>query len=295
MSMDDYLHQQMILYLNNKEYDFLHGAIGIGMYFFGRFRNTKNDVLRSDYKNIILGLIDKLEELSEIDSNGRFWYSPNEGNEKQNEINLGLSHGMASITGFFTQLVTHKVFKSRVHQLLVDSLKFIISQKGKSTLSFFPNCVIDGQENQYNSRVAWCYGDLGIGLSLQNSALALNDQSLLLEVNSMLEHTSSRKSYEETKVLDLGCCHGNFGVVQLFYRAFLNSGNLIFKKTSEYWLSQGLEFDRKHSFEYPKWKSSEKKFIKDISIINGYSGIGLALIHQIADFDMNWDECLMIK
>ena len=83
----------------------------------------------------------------------------------------------------------------------------------------------------------------------------------------------------------------------MYYRAYLNTKDKFFKEASEYWLQEGIKLGKMEdgALTYKKWSGIEKGYQPELSLLEGVAGIGLVMIHQLADFEMNWDECLLLN
>lgn len=220
--LDEYLYESMSFYIKNGNYDFLHGGLGCGFYFLKRYENTSSKDLKNKYKNYLYECVGLLKDLSEATNDTVKWESIIDIETKEKGYNLSLSHGMSSIVNFLSRLYHYDDFKDRVEGMLKGGVNYILSHKSedKNSLSLFPNYIKLNEKVQRNSRLAWCYGDLGIGLSLWKASKALKDGVLEKESIDILKHTSGRRLPENTMVSDAGLCHGSFGNAQIFNYMF---------------------------------------------------------------------------
>src|SRR5438093_719443 len=69
------------------------------------------------------------------------------------------------------------------------------------------------------TRVAWCYGDLGIAVALFLAARCVNESSWQNEALALARNVAGRPP-EQSGVKDCGLCHGAAGVGHLFNRLF---------------------------------------------------------------------------
>jgi lantibiotic modifying enzyme len=299
-NLDGYLLVSMNSEIKMGNYDFLYSSIGHAYYFLNRFTNTKSAVLKEKYKDILLDFITSLKALSEKDGDKIKWLSvlSYEPTIKKG-YNLGLAHGISSIVTILSKLHTKEVFKADVAPLLRGATNYILSFKNfrKESLSLFPNWVLQTGELEGQSTVAWCYGDLGIGVALLQASKTLNDSNLYEESLNILKHSSKKRTSKYSKVKNTALCHGIFGNALIFNRIFKETQLEIFKKASDFWLNEGIKIG---SFSdefsgYKIWNSYDENWSEKTSLLNGISGIGLTMIALLSDFDSNWDECLMIN
>ncbi|WP_348737517.1 lanthionine synthetase C family protein [Tenacibaculum sp. 190524A02b] len=299
-NFDDYLYNAMISDLSKNHYDYLHGAIGYAFYFFKRYKNTQSQKLKKKYTKILFNFINALEKLSKPSSNNTLkWASFAKGNSEL-VYNLSLSHGMSSIIGILTKLHYYDDFKEATGVMLQRAINYILKFKkiNSKNQSIFPNVVPAIGEVEYSSRMAWCYGDLGIGIRLWHASKVLKNENLKDTSLKILKDSSKRRIPENTLVVDAGICHGSFGVAQIYNCMYRETKLQVFKETSEFWIKDGLS---KAVFKdglagYKQWKGNEYGgWVSEISILEGVAGIGLVILDYLTGKDNNWDECLMIS
>jgi len=237
--LDVPFYNTMINHIKKGDYDFLHGAIGYGFYFLKRFKNTKSKDLKERYTNYLLALVSELEILSEKDENGIKWPQVNHKKSEKPEYNFGLSHGIPGILNFLSRLHEFKEFKNKVASLLKEGVAYIVSfeNSNNDAFSLFPNNVI-GCDRGIDSRLAWCYGDLGVGTSLMIAAKTLKDDQLYQKAIQILKHSANRTSIKDTMVKDAGLCHGSYGNAQIFNRLYRETKDNVFKEAAEHWITQ---------------------------------------------------------
>jgi len=291
-SLDEYLYQLMIAELKKENYDFLHGATGLALYFYKR-ESCKN---RTKY---LLNFGDELEKISYKDENGIRWQSVLSKEENTKGYNLSLSHGLASIIAFLRKLYKAGIAKNKVSDLLNGSVKYLLSQQQDALRrkSNFPNWV-SNQEPSVASRLAWCYGDLGIGIALWLTGKNANNSKWQNKALEILLHTTQRKDLQENFVLDAGLCHGTAGIAHIYNRMYNYTQRDEFKQAALYWFDQTLKMAK---FEdglagYKTWRSIEYGgWQNDYGLLTGIAGIGLALISAVSDIEPAWDECLLLS
>ncbi|AWK05747.1 hypothetical protein HYN56_16485 [Flavobacterium crocinum] len=290
---EPYLYNCMLEDIKIANYDYLHGATGYALYFLERFK-VSDSVNDHFYKSYIIDFIHFLEENSVVHNGGIIWLTKDHDNKGGQNYNLGLAHGVASIIGILLRLSGFEDFKEKSEKLLKKAVTALIKQMNDIALSdsYFASLVPFGSADySKNSRLAWCYGDLGIGLQLLYYSKIINDKNLNLQAKSVLKHCASRRSYDKTLILDATVCHGAFGVALMFNNAFRNTLDLTFLEARDYWLRFGIQL----------WENKDKitevhsvAFGDDkISVLNGMAGIGLAIISCISDLNQ-WESSLML-
>lgn len=294
--LDDFLFDEMIKDIRLGNYDFLHNALGNAYYFLSRYRDTKSKKLKKTYKSYILKFIKELENISEFDTVSVKWRVNFNIREKVSSYNLSLSHGMSSIINFLCRLHVFDDFRPQVENMLKFAIKFILSHfnEKKNTISLFPDIIKQNESIEFRTRVAWCYGDLGIGMSLWKASQTLQDLDLEKLAIESLTHTASRKTPYNTMVSDAGLCHGSFGNAQIFMYLFRQTKIVDFQKSAQFWIEDGLnKLTHKNSYAGHK-KLTADGWENELSLLEGIAGIGLAIMSYLNEDFSSWDECMMI-
>jgi len=115
---------------------------------------------------------------------------------------------------------------------------------------------------------------------------------------NVLKKSAIRRDIDEARIVDAGLCHGAYGVMHIYTYMYSETKELLFKETAEYWMQKGLEMDTHVDGHagYCKWYGGPNSgWSKETNLLEGISGIGLALISYVAPFKTKWDECLMIS
>jgi len=289
--LDDYVLFHMRQDIGRKHYDFMHGALGVGLYFLKRKTNPE----------YIHELIDFLNYTAEIDAKNHFykWESVVDDGDKHIPVyNLSLCHGISSIILFLSRVVRSGIHNEKIQKMLIGAVNFVLSQKNDfvNIGSFFPSFLgKNEQEPIIKSRLAWCYGDLGIGIALWQAGKAIKREEWKETGLEVLLQSTLRRTYQESSVVDAGICHGSVGVAMIYRRMFLETRHDEFKQAIPYWINQTLNFSR---FEdgLAGYKTSVKnEWVCDYSLLTGISGIGLALLSYLEDDQQDWDEMFLLS
>ena len=144
------------------------------------------------------------------------------------------------------------------------------------------------------SRLAWCYGDLGIGLALWQAGKAVKNHVWKEKGLDILLQSTKRRALHETSVIDAGICHGSAGLVMIFRRLFFETQRDEFKDVILYWIDQTLNLSR-----FNDGLAGYKSFVKnewicDYSLLTGISGIGLTLLSYLFEDKQEWDELFLL-
>lgn len=273
-----------------KNYDLFYGIIGCGNYFLQR---AKYDRKYISYLDLIVNLLYDVKDENDIIWNDKF-------SKAKNYINFGLAHGLPSQIVFFSKI--YRLTKNlKAQQLAKSAIDFILKYKSGNinSGSLFPNFVSYSQDEfDYNSRLAWCYGDIGIGYSIlyfsevtqsdfyKNSAIEILQKAATLKIENL-----------STGVRDKCFCHGTSGIFHIFNNV-VNKFNLPeFEDAQKYWLDKTLENYSDissfytHAFDFDL---DEEKYIKDAGLIEGYAGIGLSLLSYLNNTGNEWEDLFML-
>ncbi|MCD4794091.1 MAG: lanthionine synthetase C family protein [Bacteroidales bacterium] len=294
--LDEYLNKTMLSFLNEGNYDYLHGAGGIALYFLKRNRLNKFEGYISNFVDILKnkGVFDIENEVKWISKIGIHEPNPTD------VYNISLSHGLSSTISILTKICSQNINAKTSFELLKKSLNFLLryQQDAEKIGSFFPSTVSIENHTASQSRLGWCYGDLGIAVSLYNAAKLLNDAEIEKFAIEVLLFNSKRRDLEENSVRDAGMCHGTAGIAHIYKRMFLNTRLKEFKETANFWYEQTLNMAyHKDSLSGYKAFRTEKYggWTEEFGFLEGIAGIGLALMSSISDIDPAWDEILLLS
>lgn len=286
--IDEYLYKEMINFISVGNFDYLHGAMGIAIYFLGEVKKNKK------YDEYVKDFIKQLLSKSVILNNGIAWrnYSPKNNGD---EFNLGLSHGIPSIINFLSKCTTEEVLIKETSSYLNGAVKFIMESKLKQkSVSIFSNFNSDIKP----SRLAWCYGDLGIASSIWQAGIALYNEKWKEDAIQIMLHNTCRRDLETNGVHDAGLCHGTAGIAHIFNRFYKETKLKEFDDARWYWLEQTLNFAThdKGLAGFKNWQGKEG-WQNDYGLLEGVAGIGLMLLGFLSNDieDLDWDRVLLLS
>ncbi len=289
---DVYLYKKGLALLNYDRFDFIHEAFGIAYYFLHRIHKKHSLVFLNEF-------IDIIYKKTHFDhTTGCCILKVLDVVKGIKHINFGLAHGLPSFIVFFSKAIKYNINKQKSIELTNGFINLLLKYRFNSnySLSLFPNSDKDS-ERYKPSRLAWCYGDLGISISIFQAAQVLNRKDLEQTALEIILHSAKRLSLEENFVFDAGICHGTAGIAHIFNRMYQNTQKIELKLVSNYWIEKTLQMS---SFEngfagYKAWNGQKIGWKKEIGLLEGVSGIGLALISAISDIEPAWDECLLLS
>ena len=150
------------------------------------------------------------------------------------------------------------------------------------------------------SRLAWCYGDLGIASALDQAGKTMKETNWInksLEI--LLFAAIQRRNLEDNMVRDAGLCHGTAGIGHIFYRMWWNTRLPEFKVAADYWFNQTLKMarfpDGLAGFKCFRMQDDHPMWLNKYELLEGISGIGLAMLTYYYQTEPTWDECLLLS
>ncbi|CAA9203426.1 lanthionine synthetase LanC family protein [Flavobacterium collinsii] len=270
----------------SNNYDFLHGSMGIAMYFIERCTYYKNEELISELNQFAEDLVRKIStDLKEVlttetalDNDDKFC------------IYFGLAHGVAGYLNFliyfernFTEL------KSDIDVSLKICIKFLQSYKdyNDNSKQYYPNLLLLESGSIVNSRLSWCQGDFGISNALYNCGVYLKEDTLIKESKKLIE-ASRTISLEESFVSDFGLCHGSTGIALQYYLASKKL-NIDCSEEIEKWLN----IIQEQTSDYETFLSYEKgKYYNESNLLEGTVRLALTLFTLENKIDSKWLELI---
>jgi hypothetical protein len=276
------------------DYDLISGLAGFGVYAVERMPRPWG-------KECLEHVVARLAENAEHNAQGTTWLTvPELIPERDRNVypngnyNLGVAHG---VPGVIPVLAEAAVAGIDTGDLLEQSVAWLLSCKlPVESLSAFPYSLAAGTESR-PTRVAWCYGDLGVSVALLNAARLVANRRWEEEAIAVGRRVAAR-AVTEAGVIDAGLCHGGLGNAHLFNRLYQASGVDDFAAAARRWYDWGLDF-RKPGVGvggYQSWSPDEKmdlKWTDDEGFLTGSAGIGLALVAGVSAVRPEWDRVLL--
>jgi lantibiotic modifying enzyme len=281
-------------------YDLIDGLVGFGVYALEQLPRTVGI-------ECLAHVVDRLDEIAERTRDGITWFtSPDLLPDWQRELcpngyyNLGVAHGMPGVIAFLAQVYAlderklrgFRKVRAKTRPLLQGAVTWLLAQKGSDNAdSLFPSWIAPGSART-DSRVAWCYGDLGIAAALLSAGNCLNDANLKSDAVRLARHVAKR-SFDQSGVKDCGFCHGAAGVGHLFNRMFQATGESRLKDAAYGWFQRTLEMRHPErgvagfaAFRPDHWSD-------EVGILEGAAGIALALLATVTPIEPRWDRMLL--
>lgn len=282
-------------------YDLISGLVGLGVYFLERLP-------RDSAAAGIRAVFDQLEKLSRQEDCGITWYSgPELLPDWQLEqcpngyYNLGVAHGIPGIIHFLSEVsVADVIDAERVNSLLTGAMDWLIANaRPKGSVSRFSSWLVPGQD-PVDSRMAWCYGDLGILAVLLQVARRADQPGWRQFAHELLDHCLAWP-VEKAGIGDAPLCHGAAGVAHTFNRIYQQQGDGRCRDAALLWYERTLSMRQPGSgvggyFSLtrpdrdgpPVWDPSP-------AFLDGANGVALALLAAVTSLDPGWDRLMLLS
>ncbi|UOX32911.1 lanthionine synthetase C family protein [Flavobacterium sediminilitoris] len=287
----------MMYKIEQGNYDFLHGALGPANFLLDitdKFPDCIFYLKKFNSKLIEKGIYNKSNDTLHFISSV---FKAN--NETEKVINLSLSHGMAAIMYYFIRCLQKKELYS---DQLVKALRQIINfykihqNPSPNEMSYFPSWIKLESHIAFNSRLAWCYGDLGIGTELYKASEVLKDNELKEYALTILKHTTTRRDLKIESVVDGNFCHGSCGLVDVYRTIYKMTNEPIFLETANYWLEKTIDL-AVHEDGYAGYKTylgGKNIYENNLSLLEGASGVAIVFLATLMDKELSWKKSLML-
>ncbi len=278
-------------------YDLIAGLVGLGVYFLERGSAAAHEGLEQ--------VVARLGELAQRSDAGVTWHTPPEQLPPwQRQLapdgycNLGVSHGVPGVIGLLAELCARGIADGAARPLLESAVRWLLAQRQPPGAgSAFGNWV---PQVPAPSRVAWCYGDLGLATVLALAARRV-EVPVWAELALEVARGVAARPSDETGVADAGLCHGASGDGHLFNRLAQLGDDAALVGAARFWLARTLELRRPGEglAGYQVWgdrsDGGAPRWTTQAGFLNGVAGIGLALLAAASAQAPEWDRVLLIS
>ncbi len=288
--IDPVLAAAMIDGLARGQHDFLHEGLGIALYFLDKLPDP---AARAHLEHAVASLeATAVRDRDEVRWQDRF---TREG-AAEPSYNLGLAHGTPGILVVLARCHELGVLPARVAPLLRGAARWLHAARNPpGAVSRYPIRVDAAGRAQgpATSRLGWCYGDLGVAITLQRIGRALGDRDCLDEAAATFAHTASQRTAGNGMIADASLCHGSMGVSHIFRRAAQATGNVDLEAAADHWLTHTLALaDAEIGFQARRADA----YVDSYDLLQGLSGIGLGLLAAVdRETAPDWDRCLLLS
>jgi lantibiotic biosynthesis protein len=276
-------------------YDLISGLVGFGVFALERLpRPGGEECLRR--------VVARLSELAERNPQGITWRTGPEIMSDQDAetypagyYNLGVAHG---VPGVIALLGLAQRAGVECRPLLDGAVRWLLAQQLPPDLASLFGYNVAARGAPVPSRVAWCYGDLGISSTLMVAARAVEEPAWEAEALKIARRTAER-SLQDSSVVDAGICHGAAGVAHLFNRLHQATGDPALAEAARHWIDETLALRRSEGIGgFLSWAPNEQRQLgwrEAAGFLTGSAGVGLALLGAATAVEPEWDRVLQIS
>ncbi|MBQ4839040.1 lanthionine synthetase C family protein [Pseudoalteromonas luteoviolacea] len=254
----------------------------------------------SDQTKLFDIIVSGLESTATYFDNGHIaWSQPKESvyrfdtdDKEKPEFNLGLAHGVPGMIGALLPALKVPSLQARVAKLVSGACDWLLeNQTGHNHApSCYGSCA---GEDEPNSRLGWCYGDITIALILARAGQALDRPSYVDRALEIALHATKRDA-KSGYINDAGLCHGFVGLALIFQIVNQCMPNPQLVKATQYWVDYSLNEYRERGLEaLYSFNGLTKEHEVDYGFLMGFAGIGCGLV-SLLDDDVSWTDCLLM-
>jgi len=284
---DEFIIKNALAALNDGNYDFLHGALGMVYYLFERPNSKKK-------REYLTKIFECLKAMQRTFKDTMSWPAFNQGEHNliPGQIDLGLSHGLASILVFLCLFYEQGI---PCKEMIVEAVDLLLACEdiNEAKSGRFPYKTGDGCQPE-KTRLAWCYGDLGIAIAIWKAGNVLGNVHYKSKAIQILDYNCHRRDREKNLVLDAGLCHGTSGNAQVYHHFYKVTGNLLYQETSRYWIEETLKSAQfSEGLAGYKFFHNKHGWLNLHGMLEGLIGVGLALLTSYTDQPLDWDRFML--
>jgi lantibiotic modifying enzyme len=295
--VDEVLGPAMLEALQQGRHDFLHEGLGIALYFLERAAHPQA-------KEYLEAVVSILESTAIKTPHGIAWQDHLTGlaDRPAGEVsfNMGLAHGAPAIISILGMIHHKGIAVAQTNDLIRKGISWILAAENspeEGLTALYPVLVDAGLQplTGKQSRLGWCYGDLGIASLLLNAGTWLQDKTYQEKALQIFHHTLDHRHIKNSHVHDACLCHGSAGIAHIYRRAWLQTKDPVLLTGATHWLQQTLLMNTHNEGPGGFRFYGKDTYENSYGILEGVAGIGLSLIAAIdQDTDPAWDRCILL-
>lgn len=274
------------------DYDLMNGLVGFGVYALERGEAGRALAVR---------VLDRLERCATGHGEGLAWFtSPDLLPAKHLEAapdgywNLGIPHGIPGAIALLARYVAHGIEPARARALLDGAVTFVRSVPSPRAGGRFPPWLPN--HKPISTRLAWCYGDLGVAAALIGAGIHAREPAWRRE-GLALAHACAARTLAEAHFHDASLCHGAAGIAHVFHRMARATRDQTLAIAARAWIVETLRMQSNVPIAgYPRVfeAAGELRYEEDATLLTGCTGVALALHGAISEVEPRWDRLLLL-
>jgi lantibiotic modifying enzyme len=271
--------------------DFLHGPMGILYYYLNEPYGERTKALTEKLFDMFLGI-------AIIDEKGlRVRNTIVE--QEFDEFDLCLAHGLSGYLLILQKLARNAHRTDKIRETMYLMLNYIQAAEQKDFSvhggnSCFPTSINELYPRDhalnlknYTSRLAWCYGDLGIAYSMIRCGEFLGDDKMVATGLETALLTTQLTDGPAAGVKDVFFCHGSAGASYMYKKLFRNTGEKAFDNASRLW----RKFTIGHYGEMAQYFGKNYS----LNLLEGLPAVALAMMESDDDSIFEWDHFFLLQ
>ena len=301
--IDEVVLEVLLEYLRNPQarhvYDLVSGFTGVGLLVL----DIPSSALQSEcLDHLLLCLL----ESSAVENGGACWRTPRTmvpvhiaARFPKGYVNLGVAHGIPAALVVLSRYLSIRPEDARAAALLRDSLAYLRSVDVGSRERFSFHNQVPFEEGD-KSRLAWCYGDIGVAAALSMvSRCPLSPE--LGNFSLELARRSLSRQISDSGVVDAQLCHGAAGLLHIYNRLGQVHADQQLLEAARTWGGVTLNFHAEGEgfagFSEVRYDLTSMKpyRVGNPGFLSGSTGIALALCASVAAVPPKWDRLLALS
>ncbi|HEU0012532.1 MAG TPA: lanthionine synthetase C family protein [Longimicrobium sp.] len=278
-------------------FDLVRGLVGLGVYALERLPAPAA-------AEALEAVVEHLERAAERTGEGAAWLTPPESLQPWQRArlpagvyDLGMAHGAAGVIALLARAVDAGVAEGRARELLHGAVRWLRARElPTGSPSRYPGQVVPGQAPE-RARLAWCYGDPGVGIALLAAARALGSAELDAHARGVLLAAAGGETVG-AGVADAPFCHGASGLAHLFHRAWRATGEAALRDEALGWLHVTLDLPvpetARSRFPFRAPGSGGAAWVDRPGVLEGAAGVGLVLLASLSPVPPAWDRVFLV-
>jgi len=216
--------------------------------------------------------------------------------------NLGVAHGTPGVIAILGRVLAADVaddLRNQARSLLEGTIAWLLAQElPADSLGCFAWAIGRGIPRE-PARLAWCYGDPGIAVSLLIAGKAAREPTWE-QAGQRIAFRAAVRPPASAQIQDAGLCHGTAGVGHLFHRLWQMTGNARLRDAARYWFGRALEMHRPgrgfagFSVFLPA-PGHPPRWCAEPGLLMGAAGVTLALVTATIPTIFRWDRALLLS
>jgi hypothetical protein len=202
-------------------------------------------------------------------------------------VNFGLAHGIPGVIAVLAQFCRRGFEPERARVLLESALRRLLDSSPRRARGRF--VAWQPADHQPSTRLAWCYGDLGVAAALLGAGVAIDHDEARREGFELALDCAGR-TQQQALISDTGICHGAAGIAHLFNRMAQATGNATLRDAAVAWIDRTLAMRSELPLAgFPANlpdDDGKQKLVPDASLLTGAGAS--------SEIEPGWDRLLLV-